>query len=132
MRKRVTRNRRITRLIIRINLPYLYIGAFFWYFRLKQTFIQPKKGSPQWQASLRSTNACQRDTVDVNSRFRNFFSSLVAINSTLISVANSKYHPTMLQKLSKCEVKAAWCSTICLPLRFYVKSKRTKRHFWHF
>ena len=30
----------------------------------------------------------------------------------------------MLQKLSKCEVKAARCgnSTICLPLRFYVKT----------
>ena len=30
----------------------------------------------------------------------------------------------MLQKLSKCEVKVAWCGnfTICLPLRFYVKS----------
>ena len=31
---------------------------------------------------------------------------------------------TMLRKLSKCEVKEAWCGnfTICLPLRFYVKS----------
>ena len=30
----------------------------------------------------------------------------------------------MLQKLTKCEVKAAQCGnfTICLPLRFYVKS----------
>ena len=37
---------------------------------------------------------------------------------------NSNYVCTMLQKLSKCEVKAARCGnfTICLPLRFYVKS----------
>ena len=30
----------------------------------------------------------------------------------------------MLQKLSKCEVIEAWCGnfTICLPLRFYMKS----------
>ena len=30
----------------------------------------------------------------------------------------------MLQKFSKCEVKAAWCGnfTILLPLKFYVKS----------
>ena len=37
------------------------------------------------------------------------------------SVAN---YITMLQKLSKCEVKAVWCGncTICLPFRFCVKS----------
>ena len=31
---------------------------------------------------------------------------------------------TMLQKLSKCEVKTAQCGnfTICLPLKYYVKS----------
>ena len=42
----------------------------------------------------------------------------------------------MLQKFSKCEVKAAWCGnfTILLPLKFYVKSsfgelKRSKMGF---
>ena len=35
----------------------------------------------------------------------------------------SKYN-TLLQKLSKCEVNAAWCKnfTVCLPLRLYMKS----------
>ena len=44
---------------------------------------------------------------------------------------------TMLQKFSKCEVKASWCVNFTISLKFYVKSifgelKRSKCDFLQF
>ena len=53
--------------------------------------------------------------------------STETMKAEILLAVQCEYPFTMLQKFSKCEVKAAWCVnfTILLPLKFYVKS-----NFW--